>query len=74
MLSILTSPDVTDGCVYFLLWVSNTNTFNAIKKLSYENKCVLTCILKGGSRKLEATVDETDIPMATPPNKKPEKP
>jgi photosystem II stability/assembly factor-like uncharacterized protein len=31
-------------------------------------------ILKGGSRKLEAIVDDTDIPMATPPNKKPEKP
>jgi hypothetical protein len=28
-------------------------------------------IMRGGSKKLESVVDETDIPMATPPNKKP---
>jgi hypothetical protein len=30
--------------------------------------------LRGGSQKLESVVDETDIPRATPPNKKPERP
>src|SRR6185503_18799467 len=31
-------------------------------------------MLKGGERKLEGVVDDTDIPKATPPNKKPERP
>jgi len=30
--------------------------------------------LRGGSPKLESAIDENDIPKATPPNKRPERP
>jgi len=34
----------------------------------------LAPVLRGGSQKVEQVVDDTDIPKATPPNKRPDKP